>query len=337
MDNLSKGDKIYYPEMDIARGIAILLVVFAHCIQCGNGAEYYENLNFFDNIIYKSIYSFHMPLLMMVSAFLLAKNINKKTVLQIISGRVTNILLPIIAWNLIVQLPHIISNNLFDWLITFCKSTITSFWFLWAVLFSTVATTFIYKYGKNKWYWYILATLLCFFTPDIWNSECYKFMFFCYICGFFYKKNIKDRNMILLFTFILWILLLQMYDYNSYIYTTGWTLLGRTDMLICFIRDIYRVAIGVIGSAMVLLTIIKLGKYISENVLQIFKILGKNSMGIYIISTFMNIVLQRTTKEFKPSIIMNILETLLIISGSYIIVYMLKLNKWSKKILLGGR
>lgn len=51
----------------------------------------------------------------------------------------------------------------------------------------------------------------------------------------------------------------------------------------------------------------------------------------------MNIVLQRTTKEFKPSIIMNILETLLIISGSYIIVYMLKLNKWSKKILLGGR
>lgn len=46
MDNLSKGDKIYYPEMDIARGIAILLVVFAHCIQCGNGAEYYENLNF---------------------------------------------------------------------------------------------------------------------------------------------------------------------------------------------------------------------------------------------------------------------------------------------------
>lgn len=88
--------------------------------------------------------------------------------------------------------------------------------------------------------------------------------------------------MILLFTFILWILLLQMYDYNSYIYTTGWTLLGRTDMLICFIRDIYRVAIGVIGSAMVLLTIIKLGKYISENVLQIFKILGKNSMGIYI-------------------------------------------------------
>lgn len=246
MDNLSKGDKIYYPEMDIARGIAILLVVFAHCIQCGNGAEYYENLNFFDNIIYKSIYSFHMPLLMMVSGFLLAKNINKKTVLQIISGRVTNILLPIIAWNLIVQLPHIISNNLFDWLITFCKSTITSFWFLWAVLFSTVATTFIYKYGKNKWYWYILATLLCFFTPDIWNSECYKFMFFCYICGFFYKKNIKDRNMILLFTFILWILLLQMYDYNSYIYTTGWTLLGRTDMLICFIRDIYRVAIGVI-------------------------------------------------------------------------------------------
>lgn len=112
MDNLSKGDKIYYPEMDIARGIAILLVVFAHCIQCGNGAEYYENLNFFDNIIYKSIYSFHMPLLMMVSGFLLAKNINKKTVLQIISGRVTNILLPIIAWNLIVQLPHIISNNL---------------------------------------------------------------------------------------------------------------------------------------------------------------------------------------------------------------------------------
>lgn len=31
MDNLSKGDKIYYPEMDIARGIAILLV-FLHTV-----------------------------------------------------------------------------------------------------------------------------------------------------------------------------------------------------------------------------------------------------------------------------------------------------------------
>lgn len=189
MDNLSKGDKIYYPEMDIARGIAILLVVFAHCIQCGNGAEYYENLNFFDNIIYKSIYSFHMPLLMMVSGFLLAKNINKKTVLQIISGRVTNILLPIIAWNLIVQLPHIISNNLFDWLITFCKSTITSFWFLWAVLFSTVATTFIYKYGKNKWYWYILATLLCFLHRTYGIQNAINLCFFVIFVAFSIRKT----------------------------------------------------------------------------------------------------------------------------------------------------
>ena len=35
-----------YEEIDFIRGVAIILVVFAHCIQCGSGSEYYSQ-NYF--------------------------------------------------------------------------------------------------------------------------------------------------------------------------------------------------------------------------------------------------------------------------------------------------
>lgn len=54
---------------DIVKGIAIVLVVFGHCIQYGSG-EHYENARLFmDEWLYKLIYSFHMPLFALISGY----------------------------------------------------------------------------------------------------------------------------------------------------------------------------------------------------------------------------------------------------------------------------
>ena len=52
--------------IDFVKGIAIFLMLWGHCIQfCAVG-----DFDFFENWVFKLIYSFHMPLFMLVSGYL---------------------------------------------------------------------------------------------------------------------------------------------------------------------------------------------------------------------------------------------------------------------------
>ena len=55
---------------DLLRGFAIVLVVLGHCIQNGSGADYRSEALYFSDRFYQFIYSFHMPLFMMISGYL---------------------------------------------------------------------------------------------------------------------------------------------------------------------------------------------------------------------------------------------------------------------------
>ena len=61
--------------LDEIKGLAMILTVFGHAIQNGSGAEFYENQLYFDNSMFKFIYSFHMPLFMLVSGYLFSYSI----------------------------------------------------------------------------------------------------------------------------------------------------------------------------------------------------------------------------------------------------------------------
>lgn len=56
--------------IDFIRGIAIILVILGHNIQYGSGVSYYTNELYFDNVLFKLIYSFHMPLFALISGYL---------------------------------------------------------------------------------------------------------------------------------------------------------------------------------------------------------------------------------------------------------------------------
>lgn len=56
--------------LDILRGIAIILMVFGHCFQYGNGTELIKTGDFFNYRVFQIIYSFHLPLFMLLSGYL---------------------------------------------------------------------------------------------------------------------------------------------------------------------------------------------------------------------------------------------------------------------------
>lgn len=68
--------KVYYPYLDVLKGIAILLMVMGHVIIWTLDKSFIHQLvlslsgnELYLSLVYKIIYSFHMPLLFFVSGF----------------------------------------------------------------------------------------------------------------------------------------------------------------------------------------------------------------------------------------------------------------------------
>lgn len=55
--------------LDFVKGIAIVLVELGHCIQYGSGQAVINTVSFFEDKLFRLIYSFHMPLFVLVSGY----------------------------------------------------------------------------------------------------------------------------------------------------------------------------------------------------------------------------------------------------------------------------
>lgn len=100
----------YYPHLDQLKGLAILLMVMGHAL-----AWSYNDYSFLSNqlctmtieqsnasIVWKIIYSFHMPLLFFVSGFLFFKNNDTESFTTKIKKRVNRLLIPYITTGVFV-------------------------------------------------------------------------------------------------------------------------------------------------------------------------------------------------------------------------------------------
>jgi fucose 4-O-acetylase-like acetyltransferase len=104
--------------IDNLKGILILLVVLGHCIQ--NALPDYEN-----NLLFRFIYSFHMPLFIFVSGFVSYKDEYRP---GSITKRFLQLVVPFLAWALCSDLLARRTLTV-DWLIQPDKGL----WFLWVL------------------------------------------------------------------------------------------------------------------------------------------------------------------------------------------------------------
>ena len=102
---------------DVLRGFAIILVVFGHCIQEGNGESFSSGALYFDDKLYQFIYSFHMPLFMMISGYLSGKSMQRADTVQkrrvLLKRRMITLLSPIFLWTAIDYARILISNYIY--------------------------------------------------------------------------------------------------------------------------------------------------------------------------------------------------------------------------------
>ncbi len=202
---------------DVLRGFAVFLVVLGHCIQEGSGLTFRTEQLYWSDELYQFIYSFHMPLFIMLSGFFAWNSIHRaklifdkqlrkhgkvqayKTLLPEWGKRSFALLLPVFFWTLLDQFRGFCINayhgypqpDLKTWLLSTGLLLLTNLWFLWVVWFCYTVTLIMHVLFHDNSILYILGFLLFFVTPDgLWLGNA-KFLLPFYLIAFYANRTLK--------------------------------------------------------------------------------------------------------------------------------------------------
>lgn len=329
-------------SFDIAKGLSIISVVLGHCIQF-NGRNYFESGECWNNVFLQFLYSFNMPMLMIISGYLCVKSVKKYSYKFFFKKKFSQLIVPIISFTILELLcfdyDDQIQNMGYVKFIIFLF--ITSLWFLWALFFFQNSLYFVIKYKINYGIVFLVVFLLMFLIPNKittigWGlSIAPEFFLGAFISehkGFKYIDNIKS---LALFG-ISFCVLFYFYNKDCFVYTTGCYIFNGNMIYQIFI-DIYRCLIGIIGSFFVIVLIRTLLNSSFTFQFKVLPYLGTVSMGIYIISIFIVMLedklLDYTIAEGVYNVPLNFTFTIII---SIFITNVLRKIKILDLILLGG-
>ena len=330
--------------LDILKGLLIILVLLGHSIQYGSGVEFYHN-NFWIDFTVRFIYSFHMPLFMAIAGYLCYFSLEKHGVWKYNCRRWIRLFPPIGIWSGCLYVLKCIIKHKTPVIIGFIKYLISTFWFLWALLIVGTIVTIVEKYNKTtKIIIYIVLIILSCITTDIYNLASYKFMFPCFLLGFYtakYKLYIYLKNPVwIIISSLLWIILIQFFQKDTYIYTTGFSLLyAKLPLDKQIFVDIFRFVIAIVAS----ISFVSICHFFKQKnwfgVLEKFLVYcGKHSLAIYILSTYIFVyVLPIFTKNLSSNYFYSIslLETTIILFICIFIQKILNKNKLLSRLIIG--
>ena len=348
---MQKERNLYF---DIIKAVSIILVIVGHCIQYGSGKEFSQDL-FFENPLFKFIYSFHMPLFMLISGYLFSYSLENKRWNEVLLIKFKQLIIPLASWSvfsLCIDICKILlgdtSNSItVIWIV---KKLISHFvygpWFLWAIWWCALVILIVRNFFNDSVLVYIFGCFLTFILPDVYNLALYKFMWPFFLIAYMFNsydwknkfKKVYLNKIFVIFVSALFLVLLCIYDYDKYIYTSGYTILGR-NAIVQINNNLFRFAIGMLGSITIMHIIYTLANKLPSKVKLFFAYIGKNTMGIYLISgyIFTEILCLITSQLGGVNYFYIFVETICILFVSLIITTFLKKNQLTNRLLLGGR
>ena len=264
-------------------------MLWGHCIQyC-----YPQNLDFFEDMTFKTIYSFHMPLFMLISGYLFYSSSQKYSFKSLLNKKVSSLLQPIIMGGIF---EYILTTVLFAVIggermlvlssLKRLLNKITGLWFLWSVLAATIIMCLVKKTDKNsvlKWIILLLGLFVVALFPNRWMNV---YMYPYFVIGYFtakYKDILKRFDKLKYLSVIAFPLLMMFYEKKHFIYTSG--MLGGSMLADSLIIDGYRWLVGLVGCIFSVTAIQLLIKIpFIQNIFYKVIPLGKKSLQIYVVS-----------------------------------------------------
>lgn len=284
-DNEMKGNYDNRLFLDVTKGVAVFLMLWGHSIQyCSNG-----EFDFFKNVVFKFIYSFHMPLFMLISGYLFYFSCKKRELKPLLIHRTQALLQPIGCCTILNYFltTGILNHNLFtiggQWI-----NHLGELWFLWSVLAASLVIGFAVKISTKRYFQVTIVVLGLGFVCLFPNWEMNLFMYPYFVVGFIFAKY-KDSisKFVIRLKYIslaVFPIMFMFYDKRHYIYTSG--IVSSDSIYEVLLIDGYRWAIGFVGSvfALVVLDILFKLFYKWQRIVKPISVLGKYSLQIYAVS-----------------------------------------------------
>lgn len=274
--------------MDLMKGIAAVLVLIGHSIQYSPIDEKITNE------LFAFVYSFHMPLFILLSGYC-ARFGAKKSAFEILVKRNICLSLPILVWgteNYIYTMMQqgnslvLTMENIQNWIISITRG---GFWFLYVAIFCNTIGFVVIRQTKHKAILLGCGTWLALLLLSELDPCFSKFAFLWpyYFLGIYLSKIKsefeKEYNIILAILSFVFPLFLLYYNQDCYIYTTG---IGLSNSTLSYtshiIINIYRYFIGLSGCAFCYYIMIPLFNITKNLFKTCFIYFGKHSLEYYV-------------------------------------------------------
>lgn len=315
--------------IDKFKGLAIILVVWGHCMQ------FCTSYNVLQNKLIEVIYGFHMPFFMAISGYLYYFSINKRNLKALIIVRIKQLLIPFLIWSFLFLLANRwdVSHSLVEWIKNYIYNLPFFFWFIWSLLICSFCTIIINKLFKDSLPAYFLTFFLILLLPNGLGFYYIKFMIPYFFAGYLvHKYHLKTNRVIFVFSLVIFSVLCYFWKNDYYIYTTQMAV--KLSDFKGITANCYRYIAGFTG----ILVFITLIKKLPD--LKIFGILGKNTMPIYFVSSFLNsylYFLKIPYQAFFYNFIYTPFITAVVIAFCIGLAILINKSKTVNQYLLGGR
>lgn len=335
--------------LDLAKGILIILVVLGHAVQYSYGIEYSQSDLYFDNPVFRIIYSFHMPMFMLISGYLFCSS-NKKPLGTVITSKLRSIGIPMISFIILysfVDYAGMMPDNPLGILTLFLDSIFRGWimWFLFSILLNMLLVAVVTRISGNRTFHYLIMFALfviSLFIPDEYLLSVHKYMFPFFCLGY----AVRDRGidpymfhkkpwMMALMT-LASVLAVIWFDKDTYIYTTGFCITGRYSGQLYI--DLKRIAIALTVSY----TFIQYVHLLADrktNVTGLLAGLGQMSLFIYganiLANRYYPAVLSRLDLIPPHNAVIPLAFTLVFLAVAYLCYRLLDKNKVTGLLLLG--
>ena len=172
--------------IDTLKGVAILLVVVGHSIQ--------TNISDFDsNVVFRIIYSFHMPLFMFLSGYVIYGHIHSPLSGWLID-KFKRLVIPFLSWAIIMKLINYNSDSFTQYFFKLYHSPDNGLWFLWVLFINYCILGTILQFGKSLKEVKLLLTIIILYLTPIsvlgfyWIKWLFPFFATGYILGEYKNK-----------------------------------------------------------------------------------------------------------------------------------------------------
>ncbi|MBE6069779.1 MAG: hypothetical protein E7211_19115 [Clostridium lundense] len=339
-------------KLDILKGIAIFCMVWGHVIQYGTA----NGLDFFENPIFQFIYSFHMPLFMIISGYLAYTSIHKRRILQqwIHWGR--TLLIPLISWTFIAYFIYNLALFIVKGSLERIAFSPMLYWFIISLIVCGVIATLVkFLFNDSIIVYTLIEIVLIVTTINVFNIG-WMFPFFMagYLINNYSQKSKLIFDRVCTACLFLFPILMMFYSSGTYSYLSGGLLmdfLSGTLSSMSFVEyggvvlhNVYKLLTGFAGCGFLYCVVEKMLQINIPIVTATFAWFGKESLNIYLISVvIVSLLFGRLLSLFNITniVIYDFLITLPIaIITTLLITYIgriLHKNRIINMILLGGR